>query len=701
MKARRDKMKVGVFTLENALDRDSFFRNWALCKTLENLGVDVSEKKIMSGDEENIQAAKDLDLCLVSGKFALDCEEGESAASTVFLKKFDKTADNLLYAAGIKRTKISPEARKELGEILKNFHGISLTSFLMAKEMEKVTDQPVNVAADPLFLLTREDYEEAAPKEERRAGFFSSLAGFSRKKGKGCLLADLQEDGKEIRRRIQKIAASVHCSAVYTKTDFSGKTADNEEFLRDLAGADYVITDHFSGVIFALIYEKPFLALAEGEKSDDIQELLTEFELEHHICGEKDEIQGEKSFLIEDLASLRRKKAYRRQHALHVLMEALGMRNFAPEKVDCPTGILKRECYGCYACKEICPENAISMEEEDGFFYPRVNPDRCISCGRCEEVCIRIHDQPNCANSKVYAAVNREEQVKLASSSGGVFPELARYILREKKGCVVGVRWNSRMEAVADIIQDEKELDSFSGSKYVKSNLNGILPKVQGLLEEGRTVLYSGLPCECAALRAYLGKSYENLYICEIMCHSAPSPKVLKKYLEYLQDKFGSKVIGLRFRDASQTGWLGYRSQMVILFENGKELRVNGRRNHYMRAFQNGYISRESCNYCSYVRENRRGDLTLGDFWGIQKVFPDFYDEKGNSFVMIHDAQGEKLWNAVADRFVTQQSDLDTVFAINHSRPIRFHAAREEIFQWLDEEPTNHLLGRLNDLNGK
>ena len=160
-------------------------------------------------------------------------------------------------------------------------------------------------------------------------------------------------------------------------------------------------------------------------------------------------------------------------------------------------------------------------------------------------------------------------------------------------------------------------------------------------------------------------------------------------------------MIGLRFRDASQTGWLGYRSQMVILFENGKELRVNGRRNHYMRAFQNGYISRESCNYCSYVRENRRGDLTLGDFWGIQKVFPDFYDEKGNSFVMIHDAQGEKLWNAVADRFVTQQSDLDTVFAKNHSRPIRFHAAREEIFQWLDEEPTNHLLGRLNDLNGK
>ncbi|WP_288177461.1 Coenzyme F420 hydrogenase/dehydrogenase, beta subunit C-terminal domain, partial [Blautia hydrogenotrophica] len=118
----------------------------------------------------------------------------------------------------------------------------------------------------------------------------------------------------------------------------------------------------------------------------------------------------------------------------------------------------------------------------------------------------------------------------------------------------------------------------------------------------------------------YLRKPYENLYVCEILCHAAPSPKILRKYLDYLENKFKSKVVDVIFRDKSETGWLIHRTQLVVKFENGQVLRVNARKNNYFRAFLNDYISRECCNHCEYVYDHRKGDLTIGDFWGIQHL---------------------------------------------------------------------------------
>lgn len=697
MGEEKKKRKVAVFTEWKGNDFEKTLKDWALCKSLEKMGMEVSQNPL----DAQPQKTERMDGYLISGNGIWDCG-AQADGRKHFLEQAPENAVKIAYGIGMKNEKLPPEIREKMGTELDRFQGISVKSFFMAKELEKATSRPVQAAADPLFLLKKEEYEEFAARE--RSHFLSGLFSFGQKQEQGYLLVDLEKEEKELQESILQLAQKMQVSVVYRKDKTEKKKTASRaagEYLRQVAGAGCVLTDRFCGTVFSLIYEKPFVALPGTEDEEEIRELLVRFGLEGHLSKEGEKTFAQEQFLVKNPKGLNRKKKYLRQHSLKILKEAFGLREEQPELVNCPTGILKQECYGCYACKEVCPEQAISMEEEkDGFYYPNVDPDKCISCGRCSQVCIRLQDRPGTEPKmpKAYAAVNRDEKTKIESSSGGVFLELARYILREKKGCVAGVRWNSQMEAVADLIEDEKELQAFSGSKYVKSRLDGILPRVRDLLQEGRTVLYSGLPCECAALRAYLGKPYENLYICEIMCHSAPSPKVLKKYLGYLEHRFRSKVVSLNFRDASKTGWRGYRSEMVARFENGKELRVNGKKNNYLRAFHNGYISRECCSFCAYIKENRRGDLTLGDFWGIQKLIPDFYDEKGNSFVLVHNAQGEKLWRAVEDHFFVRGTDLETVFAGNHDRPIGRHAAREEIFTFLDQEPTNHLLKRLNDL---
>lgn len=611
-----------------------------------------------------------------------------------FLEFAPADAIKIAYGASVGKNMVLPAYQKQIRNALKDYRGISLREVSTTPAIEKLTKQRVNVVADPTLLLRREDYDEIRVDEKRKEKY---------------ILVYMMEDSVEVKRLSNRISRLLGYPVVQRRAAKkfnyeleSCYTSTPGEFLGLISNAECVITNSFHGTVFSLIYEKPFISLLHSDTGSRTVDLLRSLHMEDHIVRNAENFYDLGRFQIKDPELLHRSMEHVREKSFHFLKQSLGLEEELQVKVNCPTGILREECYGCYACSEICPKDAITMEEEaDGFFYPRTDPEKCISCGLCEQVCIRLQDrfEGEQKTPLPYAALNKDDATRAQSTSGGVFPEAARYIIEEKGGCVVGVRWDEHMRAVQDVAYTMEEVQAFCGSKYVKSDLDGIWPRVEKLLKEGRTVLYSGLPCECAALRSYLRKDYDNLYVCEILCHSAPSPKILRKYLDHLEKKFGSRIVDLNFRDKKQNGWQIHEAQMVMTFEDGSELRVNTRRNNYFRAFLNDYTCRESCTRCEYVYDHRKGDITIGDYWGIEEFIPELFDDKGASCVLVQTEKGRELWNQIADRFRSQESTMKAVFARNHDKPSPRHSIRDEIFDQIDTTSSiNSLLEEYNDL---
>ncbi len=596
------------------------------------------------------------------------------------------------YAASIGRDFLLPVYHEEIKNSLKSFTSISVREKSAKKPVKALTKKEVDVVLDPTLLLPREEYNEikTIPNIKDKYIFVymmehnPDVVAFANKVSTATGLPIVQ-------RRPNKIFKNEIASCY---------TSDPGDFLGLIENAEYVITNSFHGTVFSIIYETPFVSMLHSNTGSRTVDLLRSLNLESHLLNKPGDFDDFSKFQIEQPEKLRKKILELRQTSLLFLLDAL--RNNDRQKiVACPTQIKKHECYGCYACKEICPTNAIVMEEDnEGFRYPVVDEEKCIDCGACSKACIRKSSHKieyTEQYPKVYSVMNKQEEVRMKSSSGAIFPELAKYVIEEKKGYVVGVKYDKDMKVVSSIADNMEDVKAFYGSKYVKSDFDGIFPQIKELLKDNKTVLYSGLPCECAALRSYLKKDYENLYISEILCHAAPSPKIFEQYLNYLRKKYKSRVVNLTFRNKS-TGWLIHKCSMVIEFENGKNLSVNSRKNNYFRAFLNDYISRPSCSSCEFTYKNRVGDLTLGDFWGIKDIDPSMFDDKGVSLITINDDKGSKIWDNIKEKFIYKESDMTTAFKKNHNKPSPFKLERMDVFDRLDKEPIDDLLQEYNDL---
>ena len=348
-----------------------------------------------------------------------------------------------------------------------------------------------------------------------------------------------------------------------------------------------------------------------------------------------------------------------------------------------------KKCCGCTACSSICPQGSITMTaNEEGFLYPSINYDSCVKCGRCETVCPVLNrrsaeDIFYKKAPRTYAAVTLDRGSLESSSSGGVFSVLAEETLNAG-GFVFGAAFSHDYRTVKHICVDRMEgLTAVKGSKYLQSDLGNCFSLCKQYLTDGKDVLFSGVPCQIAGLKKYIGNDYEKLTCVEVICHGTPSASVWQKYLDYVEKKQG-KTKNVSFRDKT-VNWDSFG--MRIESENGETLSEIHQANTYMGVFLRNFALRESCYECPAKGDNTCADITLGDFWGLQSAYPDYYDEKGVSVVVVHTEKAQQAMNKIADRLTIHETDpvksLDDNWIIY--RPVSRPDGRNRFYQDLQK----------------
>lgn len=323
----------------------------------------------------------------------------------------------------------------------------------------------------------------------------------------------------------------------------------------------------------------------------------------------------------------------------------------------------KIKCNGCSACATICPKNCIAMKPDElGFLYPQIDEKLCIDCGLCEKTCPVFNESEFTTSPKAYAVKNTDENIRMQSSSGGIFTAVAEKILAEG-GVVFGAAFTDDFRAVKHIaVENTEDLHKLRGSKYVQSRIGDSFAEAKKELEKGRKVLFTGTPCQIGGLLSFLKKDYENLITQDIVCHGVPSPSVWKNYVELREKKAEAKTTAVSFR-AKNTGWITF--SMLMKFQNGTEYTKKLSEDLFMQGFLNNIYLRSSCYNCAFKTLYRRSDITLADFWGIWNVLPEMHDGKGTSLVIVNSDKGNKVLNDIESQLEIAETDITEAVKYN------------------------------------
>lgn len=343
------------------------------------------------------------------------------------------------------------------------------------------------------------------------------------------------------------------------------------------------------------------------------------------------------------------------------------------------------DCCACGACVNICPKNAISMKEDKyGFLFPVIDSDLCIDCKLCKKVCAYQNIIETNNPLKTWVAVSKNKEKLKKSASGGVFYTLADAVIKEK-GYAVGAAFNDKFELSHIIADNEKTLEKMQGSKYTQSSTGLVFREIKKKLNNNETVLFSCCPCQVAGLKSYLGKDYNNLITIDLICHGVPSNRAFKDYLKFFEKKKHIKVKKFSFRDKS----IGWGINCSVLTDRAKKIKIFCSSSSYMYYFLHSLIYRKNCYSCKYADSHRTGDITIGDFWGIEKEHPELLgknkidESKGVSVIIANTDKGIDFIKKNRNLFDLYKSSFEKAARGNAQLncPSRYDEKREQILE--------------------
>ncbi len=324
----------------------------------------------------------------------------------------------------------------------------------------------------------------------------------------------------------------------------------------------------------------------------------------------------------------------------------------------------KKACVGCSACVSACPRRCIHMHPDDeGFLYPSVEEALCVGCGLCERVCpllAKKNDEKK--EPSVYGAYTKDTEIRRKSSSGGLFYELAAEVIRSG-GAVFGAAFDESLTLRHTPAESLEALLPLMGSKYVQSEIGNAYQTAKALLDEGRTVLFTGTPCQISGLLSFLPRVYDNLICQDIICHGVPSPMALRRYVDCREEENGS-LSSFSFRD-KRLGW--HRYGYAQTFANGSERFSPASCDSFGKAFSKNLCLRPACYTCAFKGVGRQSDITLADFWGVQHIEPMMDDDGGTSLIFLHSPKGRAIFLRIADRLVFRPVSLEGALLYNQS----------------------------------
>ncbi|TGY66068.1 Coenzyme F420 hydrogenase/dehydrogenase, beta subunit C-terminal domain [Dubosiella muris] len=345
---------------------------------------------------------------------------------------------------------------------------------------------------------------------------------------------------------------------------------------------------------------------------------------------------------------------------------------------------IKERCVGCKSCEQCCPKQCISMViNKEGFWYPYVDEKQCIECKLCLKKCpVENTNQHRSQPKQVWAWKNKNSTDIMRSASGGAADSAAKLII-QRGGIVFGAAYDEELIVNHIEVTEDKDRYKLQSSKYVQSDPKESYSKVKQHLSQGKIVLYTGTPCQIGGLYAFLGGDHENLYTVDLICHGVPSPKFFKKYLQYLRDQLGERVIYYNFRSKEKRGW----GTQYLLKTKTKTKTKTLSLDRYGKHFMDGDCYRECCYQCNYANTNRVADLTVGDFWGIARSHPNFNSPQGISSVFINTDKGEKLFDMMKSLAEVEKATLEEGLIKQHNLvcPSNRPLERNTFYNGIDE----------------